>query len=38
MSDNNEYLKILSGKADGIKIVPTPPGEPSAMVDKNNHP
>jgi NADH-quinone oxidoreductase subunit C len=36
MSDNNEYLEILSGKADGIKIVPTLPGEPSAMVDKDN--
>ena len=34
MSDNKEYLDILSGKADGITIVPAPPGEPSAMVDK----
>ncbi len=36
MSDNNEFLKILSGKLAGIKIVPTPPGEPSAMVDRES--
>ncbi len=36
MSDNAEYLEILSGKVDGIEIVPTPPGEPSAMIDKKS--
>jgi len=36
MSDNSEFLKILSGKLSGVKIVPTPPGEPSAMVEKDS--
>ncbi|MEN6615049.1 MAG: NADH-quinone oxidoreductase subunit C [Syntrophorhabdus sp.] len=36
MSTNSEYLEILAGKVPGVQIVPTPPGEPSAMVDKEN--
>ena len=36
MSDNSEFLKILSDKVAGVKNVPTPPGEPSAMVDRDS--
>ncbi len=36
MSDNGEYLKILSGKEAGIKIVPAPPGEPCAVVGRDS--
>jgi len=36
MSDNSEFLKTLSDKMAGVKIVPTPPGEPGAMVDRES--